>query len=180
MWRHFTTTTPVFNKASLYYSSIGGYGPYSILLRVTTYRIASETAKLQNVTALPAYPSFSAPGFNTSLYGSNLLIEGVTELPKLQLQGHMDTPMTQVGTKVQSTVTLAGQPVSYGDVITTAVEGRAGNEKGAVVNPDYFLDAFGRVFSKPRITEFTATYIQGVPFRQNFTLTLQLTRGSNS
>lgn len=193
MWRHFTTTTPIYNQACLYYTSIGGYGPYNIRLRISSYRIASQTAKLKNVTAIPAYPSFSAPGFNRSLYGSNFLVEQPSELPKLVLQGHMDTPMiqaseyvplatpnTKVGVKVQSTVLLAGQPVSYGDLITIATEGRAGATKAAAVDPDYFIDAFGRQFNKPRIVEFSASYLQGVPFRQNFNITLQLTRGSSS
>jgi hypothetical protein len=174
MWRHFTTTTPVYNSPTLYYSAVGTSGPFSIRLRPTTYRVASGAARLEITTAIPQIYG------NTASYGTSHIIEGASELPKLQLEGHIDTPTTPGSNPLASSVLLGGQPSSYGDVISAALEGRAGSVPGAAVNPDYFLDPFGRKFSSPRITAFTAQYIQGVPYRQNFSMTLQLTRGSNS
>lgn len=184
MWRHFTSTTPIYSRPTLYYS---GIGPYSIRLRLTAYRIGTEVAKVANITSLPATYG------NTPAYGTNFLIEGTSELPKIQIDGHIDTPftaaheyvplttpITKVGVKVQSSITLDGQRATYGDVIATAMEGRINPAYPTAVDPDYFLDPYGRVFSAPRIVAFTASYVPGVPYREQFQMTLQLTKGSSS
>jgi hypothetical protein len=174
MWRHFTHLTSTYNSPKLHYSLLGNSGPFSIKLLLTTYKVASETAHLEVINAIPQIYG------NTAGYGNSAVLQGASELPKIQIEGYMDTPTVAHSSPLQSAITLDGSPVSYGDLISVALEGRAGTTEGPAVHPDYFLDPFGRQFDSPRIIAFTAQYIQGVPYRQNFTMTLQLTKWSLS
>lgn len=174
MRRHFSELTATYNEPKLYYSGWSGNGPYSIRLRLTSYRVASQTAKTEVITAIPQIYG------NTAGYGVTSILEGANELAKIQIEGHMDTPTVQDSNPLRSSVLLESYPVSYADVISAAIEGRTGTGAGAAVHPDYFLDPFGRKFTAPRIVAFNAQHVQGVPYRQPFSMTLQLTAGSYS
>lgn len=173
----YATSTPIFNRPVLHYTGVGVYPAVDIPVVLTTYKVASSVAKTLNIIGIP----WISQTANNAI-GGNTLGWAAPELPKLQLEGFYETPSDNVNGNILPA--LMRGPVttrlSFGDFITMNLEGRGNilNELQApAIHPEWFRDPYGRVYTDPRVFDFQATYVPGRPQRQNFTMTLQVTKG---
>lgn len=175
MWKEFTTATPVYSAPILRYAATGSYGPIEIPLIITEYKVPTRSAKTTTTTALPLINTS-----NTFNYGGSKILQGASDLPKLQIAGTVDTPSVDVGGAQLPNIFRGSNRVFYGEIIVMNAEGRGSSATTLTrVDPEYFIDPYGRVFNSPRLLEYTFSWVEGAPFRQNFNITMLLTRGSN-
>lgn len=106
------------------------------------------------------------------------------QFPKISLEGTIDVPLTSV----TETGTYSGQdaevpavqvnsvPMHWVDVIAMFFEGRyTGSSSGyARYDPSFYRDPYGRRYDHPRVMDFTASFVAGVPTRANFTMQLMI------
>lgn len=173
MYQDFTST-PIFNKPMLRYPPTGSLAALQIPLHITEYKTPLREMKVNTINTLPRI------GGGNVGYKSSLLQFGGMELPVITLQGWIQTPCTADGnnfnipalTYIEGGVTTN---VTYVERMVAYMEGRAVNTTPwTKTDPDWFLDPYGRVYTSPRVIALTGTFIEGVPGRTNFSLTLQV------
>lgn len=182
MFAEFTKlVSPTYNSPQLVYPAIGANPALTIPLHITDYKVSTRNAKMNPITGLPLLHPLS----NNAVRGVQIGA-GTMELPKIVLAGHIDTPSETIGVYRLPSFKWRGQVqvlrITYGDFIAMCMEGRANQFDTAIfsiIDPTHFRDPFGRMYYLPRVTSFTGSYLEGVPCRQNFQMTLNLTAGSD-
>ena len=171
------TATPIYNQAALCYS-IFSSEDYIVPLRILEYQ---GTQKPVGSNPKQVIPRVLASG---RAIGGNLLINSPTPLPRIAISGELDTPigvLTSSATTPVSSMSFAtpllklGTTVlTYGDLIASCIEGRIQiSSDWKVIEPTWFRDPFGRVFSNVKIEKFSATFVEARPGRQTFSMTLR-------
>lgn len=164
----------IFDQPLLSYGAISGLtvsgssGAIQIPLVLTSYKGPRRTPKIGTVTTIPVMNE------NYS-FGGNTQAEGASELPKIQIEGQFDTPgVISSGLYLYDIVIGGTTRISYGELIAMCFEGRAFTDFGfwLPTNPTSFRDPYGRVYNNPRVSAFTATYTEGAPMRQTFSMTM--------
>lgn len=107
-------------------------------------------------------------------YGGQTVSVGNIQLPKVSMEGHIDTPVTDSGGWQLPNIVLSGRNLTYADLIAMYLEGRASAVGWRRIDPLWFRDPYGRTYNSPFIMDFTATYVEAVPGRNNFTLQLKV------
>lgn len=138
-----------------------------IPLLVTNYVAPTRAASVGTVGVIPI---ISNKGL---AYGGQAVMTGNLTLPKVKVEGHIDTPLIS-NTNPLSNIQLNGFRLHYADLIAMYLEGRASAAGWERIDPSYFRDPYGRVFNNPRILDFNASYVEAVPGRTNFSLTLKV------
>lgn len=165
-----------FPVSDLTIAGITGTPGYFIPVHITSYTGVSKAPKLGVQNVIP----ITMPD-NTS-YGGSFVSEGGQELAKLSIDGYIDTPTTNISGAQLSSVTVDGLRTTYAELIAMYIEGRAQSPRDANtgtilwgwkrLDPLWFRDPFNRVYSDPRIIDFTAGYVEAVPGRTIFTMKL--------
>lgn len=184
LWTSFTAT-PIFGRAALRFPGVGTIGEIEIPMHITKLSSQNEGSSVIEVTAGSIIDSTS----NLSSGGASVSY-GVDTLPKIAIEGFIDTPVTitvsgGVETALPALI-IDGFHVTYTEIIAAYYEGRTStNSSGAWVHtlPRWFRDPFGRVYGDRtptgtlqviRIYDFTAARLEAVPGRNTFTMTLQV------
>jgi hypothetical protein len=111
-------------------------------------------------------------------YGGQVVTYGPHTLPRVVIEGFMDTPCSRVGEYLTpQLIDTSGIRYTYAEVITMMLEGRANYLVGGGwerLDPLWFRDPWGRLYLAPRILDFTSNYVEGIPERNQFTLTLKI------
>lgn len=150
----------------------------TIPMTLTTYAGPNRKATVSDVTLMPAIDEGSNLAFGGHVGGY-----GNDQLPKITLEGFIDTPVTALIDAGADTndphknltvwdLTVNGLRQTYADIIAMYFEGRASTPTWKRINPNWFIDPYGRQFNNPKIMDFNATYIEGVPRRTNFSMQL--------
>lgn len=181
-----TSETGVYNQPQLVYPAppsvtINGssVSTITIPLLLTTFSGSSRKPTVAQQSFIPIIVNGGLA------YGGNALSLGPSELPKIQLEGTIDTPMVDesAGGAVPRTdkffipnVLVFGYfRYTYGQLIAMFLEGRgAYSTTWGRVDPTSFRDPYGRVYANPRVLDFTASYVEGVPGRNSFTMQLKV------
>lgn len=138
------TATPIYNKPALRYPQSGSIGEIEIPIHITKLTSQSEGSKVTEVAggAMLDLASNLASGGMAVSYGAN-------ELPKIVLEGFIDTPFSTsifngqlypagsvfpgvptypsqplFGTSVANAYSVDGNPLTYGEVVAAYFEGR--------------------------------------------------------
>lgn len=119
----------------------------------------------------------SAPFVGYAL-GTKTASAGVKELPKITIEGELDTPCTTVGTFNIPSLKLSdpGPNLVYGQIIQMLTDGELSVEGVYHVrkDPAWFRDPLGRIYNNPRVLSFEASYVEQVPGRNTFTMTMKV------
>lgn len=143
-----------------------------IRLTLTSYSVRSRRSKVSITQSLPLTDIYDG-----TTWGGTAVADGPQELPKTTLAGHIDTPLDADNLP---TVMAGTQHMSYAEFIIACLDGRAGSfmwgdaRVWKTIQPVWFRDPYGRVYFNPRVFDFTATFLEAVPGRTNFTMTLVL------
>lgn len=135
---------------------------------VTVQGVPKRTPKVNIVTGL----SLRHLGTNLS-YGGTTISEGNVELPKMQIEGTIDTPTEDAGKYRVSSVMLGGFRITYAEFILKCFEGTASTPTWRKIEPLRYRDPYGRIFENPRILDFSGNFVEAVPGRTAFSLQLQ-------
>lgn len=142
---------------------------------LTTYAAPIRTPKINTIGVVPMQTTYS--GANTS-WGGTILAEGPSQLPRIQLEGHIDTPRETDGDYEISALKIEDIRYSFPDYIATLWEGRgaffASLGYWQKIEPLWFRDPYGRKFTNLKIIDFNASYIEGVPQRNSFSMQLMV------
>lgn len=175
--------TTVYNQCCLGLDPIPGVtvpgnpNPIIVPLRLTSY--SGPTIKMRPVVVgtIPLINEQSNLGF-----GGSRLTEVVPELPKITLEGTIDSPYTDSGTYELPSITGdSGVRYTYPELILMQMEGRGDSTYGKRIRPRFFRDPYGRAYGdymndgskvRPRIFDFKANYVEGAPRRTQFSLVL--------
>lgn len=175
--------TTTYNQAGLAFDPIsgidvpGGPNPIFVPMILTTAGPPTVNPKANPLTLIP----FVEPQTN-QYYGGQTQFDAARELPKMNLEGTIDSPMVVSGTNYLPNILVGSVRITYPELIAMTIEGRAssGYQK---VNPIWYRDPFGRVWgdyyrngsvTRPRILAFTANYLEATPQRMQFTMTLKV------
>lgn len=154
--------------------------PYTVVqMTITNHTMPSRKAKVNTLSTIPLINVQ-----NNTTWGGHAVSVGGKEFPKVQIEGHIDTP-TDSDHLPLVTVQATGQRMTYGELILAYTEGRVeavpldlGPDWQGMIwrrtDPIWYRDAYGRVFSNPKIIDFTANYVEAVPGRTTFSLQLVL------
>lgn len=142
-----------------------------VYLHLTSYG-GINAEQINEVTTLPI---LTVPGLS---YGGQFAAYAPLVLPRITLEGYIDTPCTQSGEYFLPNVhDSGGIKYMYGEIIAMMMEGRANVGAGGEwqrLDPLWFRDPWGRVYNTPRILDFTGTYVEGVPERTQFSMALKV------
>lgn len=163
--------TPIYDKAALRYPAVSSYGQLEIPMRLTSFKPVSRKIELK-VTDVPFRID---PNPNTVNYPS--FMETAAAVPLLEIEGYMDTPIGPVANNFATPLLYRrGFPMMYGDFIAQSFSGDlSGTSLKERVEPLWFRDPYGRYYSNPRVQDFSCSYVEAVPQRQQFSLTLRMT-----
>lgn len=149
----------------------------TIPMLITSYIPRSKKPKVNTITTLPMVDVFSGTAF-----GGNAVAEGPQELAKITVEGTMDTPtVSSGGWQVPAIMDGGGERYTYAEIILACIEGRYQASTHPLSSDGYwyvkteplsFTDPYGRVFNSPRIFDFSASYVEAVPGRNSFSMTL--------
>lgn len=169
MYQDFTTT-PIFRRAALRFPASGTQAQNEIPLVLDDYKPPTRTPQTNVVTSIPHIESAN------TVYGGTFRSTGSSALNKITMSGYIETPTQKTGDTTPYATPLLkvdNKAYTYADLIAMYIEGRlAGNR--TKVNPLWFRDPFGRVFTNPTIFDFTANYVEAVPGRTTFTMVLKV------
>ena len=172
------TTTPIFNQPAIAYPAIGTEQTAIVIpMRVFQYIGLKRDRKLAPMGVIPSVN----PKTNVAT-GGTFITGGTMELPKLTISGQLDTPVAAATTRSQfatPTLTYFSQRVTYADIIAGCLEGRVTNTDGSSIDPLWFRDPFGKVFTGIKVLRFDAKYVERVPGRQTFNLGLLVGNNAN-
>lgn len=135
-----------------------------IRMTLTTLGVVTRKAKVNVVQSSPILSGSLA-------YGASTISQGAMEVPKLQVEGFIDTPSTTT-TPILPQLTAGSINYSYAEYIAMCWDGSAGNWNR--IDPAWFRDPYGRVYANPQVFDFTASYVEGIPGRTNFTMVLAI------
>lgn len=173
IYEHDPTPSTV-NRPQIVFPAITGLlvsgavaSPLTIPMTVTSYVPPKRNAKTELITSIPLLHT----GSNLS-YGGTTVAEGNVETAKISVEGFIDTPTIDSGNYRLPYITLGGNNLHYADLIIGFIEGRWSVPTWQKINPTSFRDPYGRVYNNPRIWDFNATFVEGVPGRTNISLTL--------
>lgn len=130
---------------------------------------------------------------NGTTWGGHAAGVGPQELPKVSIEGFIETPTTSFTNKSGIAdgrlpaliVSATTQRLTYAELISACLEGRAGAStlhlgddwSGVIwsrVDPLWYRDPFGRVYTYPKILDFSASFVEAAPGRTTFTMQLVL------
>lgn len=175
MYSYYSFTKFV-NAAIIRYAVEGSYPQLDIPIVITAMSIPSATFNLSSRSGIGIVNTTSTQNNAIGVFTPS---EEPPALPRLLVTGFIDTPCTGPdGSGMYiSSLTRDGNAVTYGEIMVANMEGR-GTSDGSVraVHPSLFRDNYGRVFDFPRAIDLKIEFVQGRPFRQNATITFQLTR----
>lgn len=139
---------------------------------LTAYTPPTRKPKVNMVTSLPLMNVY-----NRTSWGGSAVSHGPMELPKIQLDGTMDTPTTNFSGWRLPTLqenNAIGQRMTYAEFIQACLEGRVelDVEDWKKTDPLWFRDPYGRRYDSPKILDFTASFVENVPGRTTFQMTL--------
>lgn len=142
-----------------------------IRMLLTAYRAPSRNPTVNTITSIPLIDESS-----NVAYGGITLSQGVQGFAKVVVEGHIDTPSTEISKFSQPDLIIDGFKMTYGEFIVSAIEGRVAALNGVWrrTGPTWFRDPYGRVFNNPTVIDFTGNYVEGVPGRINFNATFAL------
>lgn len=150
-------------------------GLVEIPLRLQTYSAPDVKPTLTQVTSLPLYNE------GTSFqYGSGTLSTAASQLPRIQLEGYIDTPLTNVGgvnlptlsyTQISTTVRI-----TFVQFMIMCFEGTAPASVfgWAKWDPIWFRDPYGRIYSNPKVLDLNGAYVEAIPGRNTFSISLKV------
>lgn len=111
-------------------------------------------------------------------FGGQIVGHPAHILPRISIEGFIDTPCTQQGEYFLPTIVdTMGIKYTYAEVIAMMLEGRANSDPAygwERLDPLWYRDPWGRIYGGPRILDFSATYVEGVPERNQFTMVLKV------
>lgn len=140
---------------------------YVIRLHLTSY---GGPISQTSITPISTIPVFS----NQIAFGGHALAEGPKQFKKVTLEGHIDTAHQAAGSVRGSLLNSGGRNLTAADYIIMCMEGRmleTGNWWWKQ-DPLWFRDPYDRVFSNPKVIDFNAAYVEAVPYRTTFQMTL--------
>lgn len=168
----FYTATSTYDQPVLVYPTVSGLTISGILpanitipLELTTYSVPSRKLSTVLLAGMPHTLE------NYSI-GGNAVAVGGTELAKITIDGHIDTPTQISGTLALPYIQLDGIRYTYADIIAGFIDGRLTN--WTPQRPSYFRDPYGRRYDNPQVLDFSASYVEAVPGRTNFSMVLVL------
>lgn len=130
------------------------YTPPSVKMAVDTYGSVPE-AQLPNKAAY----------------------EGIVELPKATMEGEIETPCVALGQNFVPDVIVDDIRYTWGGLIALLFEQEKLDGSGFYtdrVDPLWFRDPFGRIYTNPQIIAFEAAFVEQVPGRNTFSMTLKV------
>lgn len=160
--------TGVYNKPALGFQPIGGVQvpSWECPMILTTFSPPSRKPKVNVITTVPIIrPSGFAAGGQAVTVAPN-------EFLKVSMEGFIDTPTVDYGEYRLPNILVDGVRVTWLDFIVMGVEGRLNYWDR--YDPTYFRDPYGRVYNNPRIMDIAGTYVEQVPGRTNFSMTLKV------
>jgi hypothetical protein len=175
------TQTATYDQPALAYTPLTGVSvptspnPYVIPLTITEYTPPMEKTSVNLITQIPIIQD------SNFAYAGTTVADGVVELAKLTCSGFIDSPMTTsteayagyTAASYVPSITINSIRATWSEFIIMCLEGRVSTDWNRY-DPLWFRDSYGRQFNLPRILDFTATYVEGVPGRTNFTLNLKV------
>lgn len=175
------TQTTTYDSPALAYTPLSGVSvpgspsPYVIDLTLTEYHPPIEKSSVNTVSQMPIIQS------SNFAYAGVAVAEGGTELAKVTCGGHIDTPMVDAaenyagytGAVRVPNITINGFKATWADFIIMCIEGRVSADWNSY-HPLWFRDPYGRQFNNPRILDFNASFVEQVPGRVNFSLTMKV------
>lgn len=177
------TSTPIYNQCAILLPPAGPFAYTAIPLHLTKMDNQSVTSTTVEWASGPVMDLAS----NTSS-GGNAIGYGVNQLPRLAIEGWMDTPYTVPTTGEDPPaipgVTIGGVIYNNPQILASYFDGRvlAGTTQPLGpwirVDPIWYRDPYGRCYATPRLLAFTATRIEAVPYRHNFTMSLLVGRNT--
>lgn len=134
-------------------------------MTVTEYTPPNSKSGVNIITTIPIVNS-------DTMYGGISLSDAAQQLRKVTITGYFDTPTVQSGNwRVPDVVDGSGNRYTYAEYMILCNEGRV-TQPWKRVHPLWFRDPHGRVYTSPKVLDFSANYTEGVPGRTNFQLTL--------
>jgi hypothetical protein len=167
--------TTIYDKPVLAYNPVPGVvngGNFEIPLLITAYTPPTRKPKVNIVTTIPIVNPLTGHAS-----GGSTISTGSTEFPVVTMEGHIDTPTTLVtddyGAQIQRpNLYVAGIYCTWFDFISMCVDGRINSYDR--YDPIWFRDPYGRQFNNPRILDLSGSYVEAVPARTQFNLTLRV------
>ena len=167
-WASFTTT-PIYGSPALRLPSSGSIGEIEIPLHLSKLSPQVEGSQAGEIT----YGMVLDPTSNFGMGGTAVSL-GANTLSKITMEGWIDNPLVITGNTALPGIVIGGYNLYYVEVIAAYFEGRTVPGQWGMVFPRWFRDPYGRVYAAPRIYDFTASRIEAVPQRTNFSMTLQV------
>lgn len=175
------TQTSTFNAPTLAYNGVQGLkypgltlgtmpNPVTIPLVLDQYSGVTARSNVNVVTTMPVIQE-------NFTYGGTVVGEGTSEFPRVTIGGYIETPSAVDGDgNLVSLLLQKGEDnfyggISYADFIIMCLEGRV-SSTWQRFDPVWFRDPYGRQFTRVRVMDFNATYVEGVAGRTNFSATL--------
>lgn len=141
-------------------------------LHVRSFDLPQSKSQVNVVDVMPIINPHTGQSF-----GGKRVFHGSKDLPKLTMEGFIDTPCTVSGTFDIPQVIIGGSNMTYADLISHINSGQLSiTSDGEWVRSDplWFRDPYGRVYNKPRIYDFSGTYVEQVPGRTNFNMVMMV------
>lgn len=170
------TFTKVVNAAIFRYPAEGSYPQLDIPITVLTMSVPAATFSLSSRSGIAIVNTTSQ---QNNAVGVFLPAEEPQNLPRMTIGGFIETPCTgpNGAGMYTSSVTRDGNAVTYADIMVANMEGRGTADSSLrAIHPTFFRDDLGRQFDFPRVVDVKAEFVAGRPFRQNVTITFQLSR----
>lgn len=168
------TQTTTYNAPALAYTKVTGItypggstaDPQVIPLHLDQYSGLNAKSNLVQLSVMPIVSE-------NFTYGGVVIAEGANELARVTLGGFIDTPtVSSSGFQLCDLKYSADNSrMTWADFIVTCLEGRV-SQTWQRFDPLWFRDPYGRQFTRVRMLDFTASYVEGVPGRTTFTTTL--------
>lgn len=112
-----------------------------------------------------------------NVFGGKATSFSVQELPKAVMDGEIDTPIDSETNLPSIQIEADDTPITYGELIALYTEGALQVQSTGIwkrVDPLWFRDPYGRIYENPKILDYTASFVEQVPGRLNFSLTLKV------
>lgn len=149
----------------------------TIPLRLTSYSGVNRKRTISSKQSIGKLTLSTNTVSNSNFIGQSKMV-----LPTITISGEMDSPTSTSGnyslpstsypTNASNTYKL-----TYPDIIAACLEGRVYELNGStktygVIQPNWFRDPFGRLFTGVEVRSFSAAFVEGVPGRHTFNMVL--------
>lgn len=117
---------------------------------------------------------------NGQMIGGKALAFAQKDLPRLVVEGDIDTPLISDESPLPSVLVAVNDDtfnITYGELINLYISGDLSvsiTNLSERVHPLWFRDPYGRVYNSPRIIDYTGGFVEQVPGRTTFNLTLRV------